>query len=90
MASAMRVLPFGHPRIEGRVRLPGDYRGLPRPSSAPCAKASAVRPCHLPAPCAGHGIQRYVNMNSIGVDDIDSIGVAYLIAQMLPENDSVR
>ena len=39
-----RVLPFGHPRIEGRVRLPGDYRGLPRPSSAPCAKASAVRP----------------------------------------------
>ena len=90
MRLRMRVLPFGHPRIEGRVRLPGDYRGLPRPSSAPCAKASAVRPCHLPAPCAGHGIQRYVNMNSIGVDDIDSIGVAYLIAQMLPENDSVR
>ena len=57
-AIAPRVLPFGHPRIEGRVRLPGDYRGLPRPSSAPCAKASAVRPCHLPAPCAGHGIQR--------------------------------
>ena len=43
-AIAPRVLPFGHPRIEGRVRLPGDYRGLPRPSSAPCAKASAVRP----------------------------------------------
>ena len=42
--SSRRVLPFGHPRIEGRVRLPGDYRGLPRPSSAPCAKASAVRP----------------------------------------------
>ena len=45
-----RVLPFGHPRIEGRVRLPGDYRGLPRPSSAPCAKASAVRPWYLAGP----------------------------------------
>ena len=42
--SRRRVLPFGNPRIEGRVRLPGDYRGLPRPSSASCAKASAVRP----------------------------------------------
>ena len=39
-----RVPPFGHPRIEGRVRLPGDYRGLPRPSSTFRAKASAVRP----------------------------------------------
>ena len=29
------------------MRLPRDYRGLPRPSSAPCAKASAVRPEHL-------------------------------------------
>ena len=48
-----RVLPFGYPRIEGRVRLPGDYRGLPRPSSAPCAKASAVRPWYLPASPAG-------------------------------------
>ena len=42
--SRRRVLPFGNPRIKGRVRLPGDYRGLPRPSSASCAKASAVRP----------------------------------------------
>ena len=42
--SRRRVLPFGNPRIQGRVRLPGDYRGLPRPSSASCAKASAVRP----------------------------------------------
>ena len=39
-----RVPPFGHPGIEGRVRLPRDYRGLPRPSSASCAKASAARP----------------------------------------------
>ena len=39
-----RVPPFGHPRIEGRLRLPGAYRRLPRPSSASCAKASAVRP----------------------------------------------
>ena len=29
------------------MRLPRDYRGLPRPSSAPCAKASAVRPEYL-------------------------------------------
>lgn len=50
-----RVFPFGDPGIEGRVRLPRDYRGLPRPSSAPCAKASAVRPGYLPAPrtCRG-------------------------------------
>ena len=42
--SVRRVRPFGDPRIVGRVPLPADYRGLPRPSSAPCAKASAVRP----------------------------------------------
>ena len=47
--SSRRVPSFGHPGIEGRVRLPRDYRGLPRPSSAPCAKASAVRPWYLPA-----------------------------------------
>ena len=45
-----RVPPFGHPRIEGRLRLPGDYRGLPRPSSASCAKASAARPYFLRFP----------------------------------------
>ena len=39
-----RVPPFGHLRIRGRLRLPADYRSLPRPSSASCAKASAVRP----------------------------------------------
>ena len=44
------VSPFGDPRIEGRVRLPGDYRGLPRPSSTSCAKASAVRPRYLLLP----------------------------------------
>ena len=44
------VPPFGDPRIEGRVRLPGDYRGLPRPSSTSCAKASAVRPRYLLLP----------------------------------------
>ena len=38
------VPPFGDPRVEGRVRLTGAYRSLPRPSSASCAKASAVRP----------------------------------------------
>ena len=42
-ASARRVAPFGHPRIYGRSRLPVDFRGLPRPSSPPGAKASSVR-----------------------------------------------
>ena len=49
-----RVRPFGDPRVEGCVPLTADYRSLPRPSSAPCAKASAVRPRYLPAP-AGAG-----------------------------------
>ena len=31
----MTGIPFGHPRIEGRLRLPEAYRSLPRPSSAP-------------------------------------------------------
>ena len=44
-----RVAPFGDPRIEGRVRLPGDYRGLPRPSSPAAAKASSARPYSLDA-----------------------------------------
>ena len=39
-----RVHPFGDPRVVGRVPLTADYRSLPRPSSAPCAKASALRP----------------------------------------------
>ena len=43
-ASAWRVAPFGHLRISGRSRLPADFRGLPRPSSPPGAKASPVRP----------------------------------------------
>ena len=41
------VAPFGDPRINACVPLPGDYRGLPRPSSPRDAKASAVRPCAL-------------------------------------------
>ena len=46
-ALARRVAPFGHLRINGRSRLPADFRGLPRPSSPPGAKASSVRPCSL-------------------------------------------
>ena len=30
-----REVPFGYPRIYGRMRLPGAFRSLPRPSSAP-------------------------------------------------------
>ncbi len=39
-----RVSPFGHPRIDGSLHLPGAYRSLPRPSSASSAKASTVCP----------------------------------------------
>ncbi len=48
-STARRVFPFGDPRVKGRVPLTADYRSLPRPSSASCAKASAVRPYHLPS-----------------------------------------
>ena len=33
---------FGDPRINACTRLPEDYRSVPRPSSAPSAKASTV------------------------------------------------
>ena len=38
-----RIAPFGNPRIKGCLRLPVDYRGLPRPSSPAVAKASIMR-----------------------------------------------
>ena len=41
----MRVAPFGHLRISGYVLLPAAFRSLSRPSSAPSAKASALRSC---------------------------------------------
>ena len=42
-----RVSPFGNLRIKGCLRLPEAYRSLPRPSSLPGAKASALRPFML-------------------------------------------
>jgi hypothetical protein len=42
-----RVAPFGNPRITGCLHLPEAYRSLPRPSSLPRAKASALRPSML-------------------------------------------
>ncbi len=48
--------PIRRPRVEGCVLLAGDYRSLPRPSSAPCAKASAVRPWYLAGPHRARGI----------------------------------
>ena len=41
------VAPFGHPRIKACWRLPEAFRSQPRPSSAPGAKASTVRPQQL-------------------------------------------
>ena len=38
------VPPFGHLRINACLQLPEAFRRLPRPSSAPGAKASTVRP----------------------------------------------
>ena len=42
-----RIAPFGNPRINAYLRLPVAYRSLSRPSSAPSAKAFALRPCSL-------------------------------------------
>ncbi len=39
--SDCRVAPFGHPRIKGRLRLPGAFRSLPRPSSP--SRATGIR-----------------------------------------------
>ena len=56
-AYARRVAPFGYLRIIGRSRLPADFRGLPRPSSPPGAKASSVRLASLLA-LAWHAAHR--------------------------------
>ncbi len=45
--SAVRVPPFGLPRINSCLRIPVDFRSLPRPSSLPEAQASPVRPSPL-------------------------------------------
>ena len=39
---AGRVAPFGNPRFNACLRLPEAFRSLPRPSSAPGAKASTL------------------------------------------------
>ena len=41
---SMRVAPFGYLRINACLQLPAAFRSLPRPSSAPGAKAFALRP----------------------------------------------
>ena len=46
--SSRRVAPFGHARISSCLPIPALFRGLPRPSSPPEAKASSVRPPFLP------------------------------------------
>ena len=42
-ASLMWIAPFGYLRIKVCLPLPGAFRSLPRPSSAPDAKASSLR-----------------------------------------------
>ena len=39
-----RIAPFGYLRFNACLRLPVAFRSLPRPSSAPNAKAFALRP----------------------------------------------
>ena len=48
--------PIRDPPGRRMCSLAGDYRSLPRPSSAPCAKASAVRPWYLAGPHRARGI----------------------------------
>ena len=43
----MWVSPFGYPRISARLQLPEAFRSLPRPSSAPSAKAFTLCSCSL-------------------------------------------
>ena len=57
-ASRRRVAPFGHLRINGRLRLPAAFRSLPRPSSSLGAWASPVRPSLLPSLAPGPVPQR--------------------------------
>ena len=42
-----RIAPFGHPRINTYLPFPVAFRSLSRPSSAPSAKAFALRPSSL-------------------------------------------
>ena len=44
---SMWIAPFRNPRINAYLRLPVAYRSLSRLSSAPSAKAFALRPCSL-------------------------------------------
>ena len=52
ISSRYRVAPFGYPRFEACVRLTVAFRSLPRPSSAPGAKASTLRSYWLDLSCA--------------------------------------
>ena len=47
MDFSIRISPFGNLRINGYLLLPAAYRSLSRPSSAPSAKAFALRPSSL-------------------------------------------
>ena len=47
----MWVSPFGYPRISARLQLPEAFRSLPRPSSAPGAKAFPLRSFSLDLLC---------------------------------------
>ena len=54
-----RVAPFGNLRIDAYVPLPVAYRSLSRPSSAPDAKASSLRPSSLDLRPRGSRLPRF-------------------------------
>lgn len=56
-SSFCRVSPFGYLRINGYLLLPAAFRSLSRPSSAPGAKASALRPCNLDLSWDGNALR---------------------------------
>ena len=66
--SAARVSPFGHPRINGHLRLPAAFRSLSRPSSPPRATGIPRAPFsfsfphpRLPTGLLVFSVSRYVN-----------------------------
>ncbi len=73
--------PIRRPRVEGCVLLAGDYRSLPRPSSAPCAKASACAVVFA-GPHRARGYPRVAKLiNDIMIALVCAIRVSHTAAQ---------
>ena len=75
-----RVSPFGYPRINGYLLLPAAFRSLSRPSSAPGAKASALRPLYLDL------VLRWEHLQVLGAAQACLYAVADTCGQAFPRN----